>query len=110
MSQFHIGQKLDLGGLFFRVEQGQKRPDDLVLDVWVPDVHSSGEWRPVEMRVVGMAHAFFCENEDRIFPPPRYLGAQCWREFLRLCEGDWEQASKRLAFDKALADQKRRAS
>jgi hypothetical protein len=110
MSQFRVGQKLDVGGLFFRVDQGHKHPDDLVLDVWVPDVHSSGEWRPVEMRMVGMAHALFCENEDRLYPPPRWLGAQCWREFLRLCETDWEGASKKVAKEKAWADQKRRAS
>ncbi len=110
MSQFAVGEKFELGGMWFRVGQGAKGPDDLVLSVWTRLPGQDGEWRPVEMRIVGMAHAFFCENEDRLYPPPRFLGAECWRAFLRLCEGDWLGASKKLAQEKAWADRARRGA
>jgi hypothetical protein len=106
--QFHVGDRLDVGRIPFRVQQGRKGLDDLVIEVWVPEPSTPGEWRPVEMRTVGMLHAFFCENEDRLYPPPRYLGAECWRTWLRLCEEDWVTADKKLAKEKAWADRKRR--
>lgn len=102
--QFKAGTKFELGGLTFCVRQGSKKLDDLRLDVWVPP----GKWRAVEMRVVGMMHAFLCENEDRLFPRDDQFGADYWRAFLEMCETDWRGASKNLAMEKAAADRRRR--
>ncbi len=110
MRQFTVGDRFSLGGLSFKVVPGKKRPDDLVVEVFVPEVHASGEWRPVEMRIAGMLHAFFCENEERLYPRPRFLGAECWKMWLRLCEADWRNADKKLAREKAWADAKRRGT
>lgn len=104
MRQFEAGQHFNLGGIRFRVAVGGKSDDDLKLEVWTADA----EWRPVEMRAVGMIHAFFCENEDHLYPPPRFLGADYWRAWLRLCERDWRAADKKLAKEKAWADRQRR--
>lgn len=105
MSQFKVGDyfRQETGGLPFLVRQGEKGPTDLMLVVW-----ANGMWRPVEMRAIGMVHAFFCKNEDRLYPGPGQLGGDYWRAFLKLCEIDWRAASKKLAYEKAWADRKRR--
>lgn len=107
MSQFEIGQHFlkETGNLPFRVVPGTKRPGDLVLQVW-----ARSDWTPIEMRAVGMVHAFFCENEDRLYPGEGQLGGDYWRAFLRLCEEDWRGASKKLAYEKAWAERKRRGA
>lgn len=105
MNQFRVGEYFrdETGGLPFRVVPGRKGPGDLVLEVWAVSM-----WKPVEMRAIGMVHAFLCENEDRLYPGPGQLGADYWRWFLRLSEDDWRGASKKLAAEKAWADRKRR--
>lgn len=47
--------------LAFRVVVGAKKPGDLMLE-W----HTPKGWEPVPMLAIGMAHAFFCENEDHL--------------------------------------------
>lgn len=106
--QFVAGQREEVGGLAHRVVAGNKGPGDLRLEVWVPAPGTEGHWRGVEMRIAGMHHAFFIENEDLLYPPPRFLGGDYWRAWLRLCEENWREADKKLVKEKAWADRKRR--
>lgn len=112
MRQFEVGGPvIRINGLMFRVLRGEK-PDrlgsyggDQLIEVKTPQ-----GWKPVEMRMVGMLHAFFCENEDHLYPPPRWLGRDYWHAWLELCEEDWQAADKKLAREKAWADRRRRAA
>lgn len=56
-------------GLRFRVVQGKKSPDDLRVDVAV-----AGSWRPVRMELLFFLMDFFFENEEYLYPPPKFKG------------------------------------
>ena len=93
---FEVGQRGKLNGIEWLVGQGRKAPGDLTLVIRSPN------FRLVPMALVGLCTEFFCENEDRLYPPPALGG----RRFLNYLEGSvvlgWELAAS------ALADERRR--
>jgi hypothetical protein len=82
-------------GIRLRVVQGKKSPDDLRMDVFV------GRWVAVPMWLVFLLTDFFCENEDVLYPPPRYAGAA---KFMRYIAGaprvGWDVADEQLEAEK----------
>lgn len=63
--------EFELDGLRWRVVKGRKSPDDLRLEHMTPR-----GWRPTAMALVFMLTDFWYENEDLLYPKPRYQGAE----------------------------------
>ena len=58
----------------FKYVQGNKHPDDKIL--LFNDI-------AVEFRDVAMRCLFFMENEDVLYPPPRYKGGEMFADYIR---------------------------
>lgn len=66
---------------------------DLVLQVWI----EGGGWRSIPMIAVAMMTEFFWENEDVLYPPPRFKGGAYFFEYLRdACERGYLRADSKL--------------
>jgi hypothetical protein len=63
--------EFELDGLKWRVVKGRKSPDDLRLEHMTPR-----GWRPTAMALLFMLTDFWYENEDLLYPKPRYQGAE----------------------------------
>lgn len=63
--------EFELDGLRWRVVKGRKSPDDLRLEHMTPK-----GWRPTAMALLFMLTDFWYENEDLLYPKPRYQGAE----------------------------------
>jgi hypothetical protein len=63
--QFSAGDEFDVHNIHYRVVAGYKGPDDLRLE-WC----CAGAWQPVHMAHAAVHTAFFCENEDVLYPWP----------------------------------------
>jgi hypothetical protein len=85
--------------MVFRIVPGYKGDNDYRLEVQRPD----GAWQPVHMRTVAVLVQFFFENEERLYPPPRYLGGEKFMRFL----DDAVELGANKAVEK-LQDEKRR--
>lgn len=83
--RFHAGQTFTFDGITFRVQQGDKRTADgtegvdLRLDWYTPD----GRWVAIGMGTVAFMADFLFENEDVLYPPPRYQGGGKFWGFIR---------------------------
>lgn len=83
--RFQAGQTFTFDGITFRVQQGDKRTAegvegvDLRLDWYTPD----GRWVAIGMGTVAFMADFLFENEQVLFPPPRYQGDGKFWTFLR---------------------------
>jgi hypothetical protein len=71
------GDDLMLDGIRYRVTNGRKGPTDLKLEMRAPDL-----WLPAPMSAGFVLADFFHENEDGLYPPPRYEGGDM---FLAWC-------------------------
>lgn len=96
MTHFIDGDTFEVSGLHFRVVRGSKSPDDLRLE-W----STGGQWWPVHMAAVALMADFFYENEDRLYPPPRYRGGRYFLDYLyeSVIKG-WERADLKLRLEK----------
>lgn len=95
---FEEGQSGVVGGIPWRIRKGRKMDGDLIVDLLAPD-----GWHPVKMSLVGLLTQFFYENEQRLYPPPRFRGGEFFVAFLRGCiRIGWSDASAMLE------DQRRR--
>lgn len=107
--RFGIGNDWSIGGVHVRVVRGhkpdpqnptRKHPGDLRLEI-----ETRSGWVPVKMALVGLLANFFYENEETLYPPPRYEGGKKFWRWLRLAIDDWQKASSQLEDEK---DEKRR--
>lgn len=92
MRRFAAGFAVTEAGLPFRVVVGRKAPADLRIEWLTP----SG-WRAVTMGAGALLAAFFCENEDVLYPPPAAGGRYYMRFLEQAVSEGWEAATKRLA-------------
>ena len=96
MRRWRDGDTGTLDGVRYRVVRGAKGPDDLRLD-WL----IGGKWRAVHMRVAAMLADFFYENEDALYPPPRYKGGRKVLTYLRHAGlHGWEKAEAGLRVER----------
>lgn len=78
---FAPGQVEDIDGFTFRIRQGRKGPNDLVLDLW-----NGREYAPVPMGLGGLMADFFYQNEERLYPQQYgFDGGERYLRFLRDC-------------------------
>lgn len=94
--EFTAGQSGFVGGMQFRIVQGRKTPrgdgHDLRIDLRAQD------WVAVGMPLVFLLIDFLCENEDVLFPPPRFRGGQMLMDFIHGARTQgWEIAAQMLA-------------
>lgn len=78
----------------FRVVNGDKKPGDLRLEWW-----SSARrlWLPVQMSAAALITDFFYENEDHLYPPPRYMGGPYFMGYLAIAAAEgWQRADRKL--------------
>lgn len=77
--RFSAGDTFRMSGMDFRVRQGRKAPDDIVID-WC----TSSGWVPIGFDVLGLLHDFFYENEEVLYPSPMgYMGGAKVTDFER---------------------------
>lgn len=104
MSHFNAGDREDFDGVAFRVVEGRKAPGDLRLEVQA----RNGLWRPVTMRMVFFLADFFFENEELLYPPPRYLGGAKFRRAVKQAmEKGYKQADASLQVERQRKDAQR---
>jgi len=60
--RFQIGDKGDLSGVHWRIEEGRKGPEDKVLEIVVPEVCK------VPMGLGLLMAQFFFDNEEHLYP------------------------------------------
>lgn len=102
--EFSEGMEGDCGGVRWRIRGGSKSADDLVIELYCPN------WTPVKMALGGAITRFLYENEDRLYPPPRYKGGRKYLEYLRDCiAGEWAWATAKLEQERIAAEDRRRA-
>lgn len=83
--RFSPGQRFDINGITFRVEQGHKvwpALDDLRLDWYDPNMRA---WRAVKMEVCLFMVDFFTENEDALRPHRPWWKQNGHHYFLMKC-------------------------
>lgn len=95
--RFRAGQQREFDGIRVRIVPGYKRTrgdaDDLRLEWETP----SG-WRAVSMATVLAMADFFYENEDALYPPPRYQGGRYWADALtRAMQSGWRTVAREIA-------------
>ena len=56
--------------------QGKKHPDDRIVFV---------NGHQITFEELAWVLVTFCQNEDNIYPPPRFKGAQYFKNFLNEC-------------------------
>jgi hypothetical protein len=94
-------------GLQFRVVRGKKQPKygpnpyenphDLRLDVMV-----EGRWRPVNMETTFLMVDFFYENEDVLYPRPRFEGGKKFLDEMRkAARSGWQWPTDGIEIDRA---------
>lgn len=76
--RFHAGDTFNIDGVDYRVVKGKKAIDDLRLDWW-----QAGSWRPVTLDHAALIVDMIAENEDVLYPPPRFKGGQMVMEFVQ---------------------------
>lgn len=88
----------EVDGLWFKVERGKKAPDDLRLDIlaaYRDEETGLVEARalPVSMSFSAILADFFYENENVLYPPPRFKGGKRHSQHMALAEQQgWEVA------------------
>lgn len=80
MRRFYAGLEQDFDGIRFRIVEGRK-PVSAGQDLRVEWLTPEG-WIPIPMRVMAFLVAFFCENENVLYPPPRFEGAGKFWKYL----------------------------
>ena len=58
----------------FKTVQGRKHPEDKIL------LYNG---LPVKFEDVALMSIFFMNNEDVLYPPPRFKGAEMFKEYMR---------------------------
>lgn len=96
--RFNEGDTFRLQGIDFRVVRGKKGPADLRLD-WLLSVG----WQPVCVDIVGLIADFVYENENYLYPPPRFKGGEKFMAYIRQAVGDgYRQANHDLHLERAV--------
>jgi hypothetical protein len=90
------GMAFEVDGVFYRVLRGRKEAprgaEDLRLEHRV-----DGVWRPVRMQTGAMLADFFFENEDVLYPRPRFNGGTEYLSYLwDAAYTGWEHSEGRL--------------
>lgn len=94
--RWQVGEPFEVDGLRWRVVKGKKSPDDLRLEHLTPN-----GWRPTAMAMLFMLADFWYENEDLLYPKPRYQGADyLLREVTRAAKQGWQVAQAKLQKEK----------
>jgi len=102
--RFHDGYMEEISGLPFRVRQGRKHENDLVLE-W----HTGDSWRAIDMRAGFLLADFFYENEHVLYPPPAQGGEKYRRAMERAIQRGYDEATAELLKEKR-AKREREAS
>lgn len=105
MRRWTEGTEFELDGLSWRVVKGRKAPGDLRLE----HMTTSG-WRPTAMALVFMLADFWYENEDLLYPKPKFQGADyLLRAIERAAKNGYQSEVERLEGEK-LAKRQREQS
>lgn len=101
---FAPGDCIEIGGVHLRFVQGAKAPNDVRLDIFVPD------WTAVSMKLGYVMADFYAQNE-RILYPAR--GDQAGDRYIIACQGaqrlGWEDAAAQLDYEREEAKRRRAA-
>lgn len=105
MNSFAPGQTGGIGGVSWRLVRGRKHPEDIRLDILVPD------WTALTMGFCGFASEVFYWNENILFPPPHLRGGAMYLDFLKdAAYNGWEQANEKLQAQRRAAAARRAAA
>ena len=94
--EFAAGDTFELAGIWFRVVEGRKGPEDLRMD-WLTE---SG-WVAIPFVVLYLLTHFLTENEDVLYPPPAAGGDKLMTELWWARRRGWRHAEARLEAEKA---------
>lgn len=101
--RWKVGDKGMVSGIPYRIVQGRKAADDLVIELY-----ANGRWRRVGMEVGFLLADFFADNEDRVLYPNdrarrvaagggEYYMSECWRAV----KDGWQSAAQKLRLERA---------
>jgi len=90
---FAVGDDGDIGGIRWRIVQGNKGPTDLILEL-----EGRTGFAPARMALGGLMADFFYQNEERLYPRTfGYRGGELYLDFLRVAlRRGWRQAHLEL--------------
>lgn len=94
--RFEAGQTFTIGQLQYRIERGDKHPDDLRLD-W----RYCGDWQPVVLDHVALIVDMIADNENILYPPPAAGGDYVRRYVIKALREGWRAAVVELHTQRA---------
>lgn len=103
--RWKAGARGTVSGIPFRVVEGRKGPDDLMLQFYVA-TPNGGEWRAVGMDIGFLLADFLPENEDFLYPDAArsriagggdYYLSECWHAR----KHGWLSAKQKLVRERA---------
>lgn len=98
--RFMAGQRFQIGAIHLRVEPGYKKPRGPGEDLRLELLTESG-WIPIRFALAALIADFAFENEDVLYPPPRYLGGDKFAAYIvRAMTDGWEVAEAVLQREK----------
>jgi hypothetical protein len=89
--RFNAGDQFEIDGVNYRVVKGRKAVEDLRLDWW-----QDGRWRPVTLDHVGLIVDMIAENENVLYPPPRFKGGGMVIQFCMTAHREGWHAARNL--------------
>jgi hypothetical protein len=82
--RFHEGDTFSIPPMEYRLVQGKKSPDDLRLDWRWVGANGRSMWQPVSLDQVAFIVDALADNENVLYPPPRYDGGARVLSFVRM--------------------------
>jgi hypothetical protein len=86
--RFHEGDTFSIPPMEYRLVQGKKSPDDLRLDWRWVGANGRSMWQPISLDQVAFIVDALADNENVLYPPPRYDGGARVLSFVRMAYRD----------------------
>jgi hypothetical protein len=95
----YVGEQWTAGGWAFRIDRGDKGPDDQKLSVYGP-----ARWIALDLGIPFVAMDVIGQNEDLLYEPPAKGGAYVRAKLLLAYRDGWIPAWEELQRERAAKD------